>query len=241
MTTTVSLTECAEEYKQQQHQQVLDAEVVHEWECVLRSKDKPFMPFIMIGIFSVLYGISYFLSPSITFFYMWAITVVIFAPVSYFLFDADYDYKGQITPKGIIVQQTERVPEIFYKATRGMAYIGIVVCVIAALMVGPLAFVGAGAFALMSFKMTGFHKKVEIEVIPFILSHQYEYEGREQDPIYQYSVFAYYYDVLDFERNNNLEYWVKIYCQVEQFPEVDKIIRQYIDVTKERECFGEAR
>ncbi|NAW88346.1 hypothetical protein [Photobacterium halotolerans] len=167
--------------------------------------------------------------------------VLIFLPVIYFLFNVDYDYKGQITPKGIIVQQTERVPDIFYKATRGMAYIGIVVCVIAALMVGPLAFVGAGAFALMSFKMTGFYKKAEIEVIPFILSHQYEYEGREQDPIYQYSVFAYYYDVLDFERNNNLEYWVKIYCQVEQFPEVDKIIRQYIDVTKERECFGEAQ
>ncbi|WP_272926920.1 hypothetical protein [Photobacterium halotolerans] len=32
MTTTVSLPECTEEYKQQQRQQVLEAEVVHEWE-----------------------------------------------------------------------------------------------------------------------------------------------------------------------------------------------------------------
>ncbi|WP_162144595.1 hypothetical protein [Photobacterium halotolerans] len=32
MTTTVSLPEYTEEYKQQQHQQVLEADVVHEWE-----------------------------------------------------------------------------------------------------------------------------------------------------------------------------------------------------------------
>ncbi|WP_052730083.1 hypothetical protein [Photobacterium halotolerans] len=239
MTTTVSLPEYTEEYQQQQ--QVLEAEVVYQWNCIIRNKIKELFTFIMgLGI-SLFFGATYYFNQDALVLYLWGGIMLIFMPVTYYLFDTDYDYKGQITPKGIIIQKTERVPEIFYKATRGMAYIGIVVCVIAALMIGPLAFVGAGAFALLSFKMTGFHKPTETEVIPFIPGYQYEYEGQEEDPIYQYSVFAYYYDVLNFERENTLEYWVKIYCQVEQFPEIDKIIRQYVDVTKERECFGESR
>ncbi|MDO6707282.1 hypothetical protein [Photobacterium sp. 1_MG-2023] len=231
MSTTISLPEYTEADQAQQRQQVLDAEVIYEWECVLRSKDKHLMPFIMAGIFSLIYGISYYLSSDVILFYMWAISVVIFSPVSYFLFDVDYHYKGQITPKGIIIQKTERVPDIFYKITRVMAYFGIVVCLIAGLMMGPIAFVGAGAFALLSFKMTGFHKQVESWVIPFIPEHQYEYEGKEENPIYQYSVFAFYYDVLGSDQSNyNLDYWVKIYCYEEQFSELDKFMRQCIHV-----------
>ncbi|NAW88345.1 hypothetical protein [Photobacterium halotolerans] len=186
MVTTVSLPEYTEEYKQQQHQQVLEADVVHEWECVLRHQDKHHLPLFMVGGISVVFGISYYLSTDTNFLYMWPIFVAIFVPVSYFLFDADYDYKGQITPKGIIIQKTERVPEIFYKATRGMAYIGILVCVIAALMVGALAFVGAGAFALMSFKMTGFHKQPEVYVRSFLKGIPYRIRRSEMP--YQYEV-----------------------------------------------------
>ncbi|MCM0150378.1 hypothetical protein [Photobacterium galatheae] len=144
------------------------------------------MPFIMAGIFSLLYGISYYLSSDISLFYMWAGSVIIFSPISYFLFDVDYDYKGQITPKGIIVQKTERVPEFFYKATRGMAYFGIVACLIAGLMMGPLAFVGAGAFALLSFKMTGFHKQTEVYIRSFLDGVPYRIS--RSDGLYQYDV-----------------------------------------------------
>ncbi|MEL6117970.1 hypothetical protein P0Y67_22515 [Photobacterium sp. SP02] len=229
MTTTVSLPEYTEEYKQQQRQQVLEAEVVYQWKCVLRTKDKPYMPFIMIGIFSILYGISYFLSPSVTFFYMWAITVVIFAPVSYFLFDADYDYKGQITPKGIIIHKTERVPEIFYKATRGMAYIGIVVCVIAALMVGPLAFVGAGAFALLSFKMTGFHKQTEIDIHPFHQNSSYQVLISRLDDMYQWDIYTFLCDVPDFIDTEFYDLHIMSFeCKASDFPHIEKVLKQYI-------------
>src|SRR5690606_37347359 len=144
MVTTVSLPEYTEEYKQQQRQKVLDSEVVHEWECVLRHQDKHHLPFFMVGGISVVFGISYYLSIDTNLLYMCTIFVVIFVPVRYCLFDADYDYKRKITPKGLIIRKTERVPKLFYKATRAMAYIGVVVCVLAALMVGPLAFVAAG-------------------------------------------------------------------------------------------------
>jgi hypothetical protein len=39
--------------------------------------------------------------------------------------------------------------------------VGIVVCFIAVFLLGPLAFVGAGAFALMSFGMTNFQPTVD--------------------------------------------------------------------------------
>ncbi|MDO6707283.1 hypothetical protein [Photobacterium sp. 1_MG-2023] len=230
MSTTISLPEYTEADQAQRRQQVLDAEVIYEWECVLRSKDKHLMPFIMAGIFSLIYGISYYLSSDVILFYMWAISVVIFSPVSYFLFDVDYDYKGQITPKGVIIQKTERVPEIFYKITRVMAYFGIVVCLIAGLMMGPLAFVGAGAFALLSFKMTGFHKKTEIEVIPFLREKTYQYMGCES--LYQHTVSTHGYGVSDFWRTSAFgAYEVAFSCMEEQFFELDKMIRQYVDVT----------
>ncbi|NAX46628.1 hypothetical protein CAG70_06395 [Photobacterium halotolerans] len=229
MTTTVSLTECTEEYKQQQHQQVLDAEVVHEWECVLRHQDKHHLPLFMVGGISVVFGISYYLSTDTNFLYMWPIFVAIFVPVSYFLFDVDYDYKGQITPKGIIIQKTERVPDIFYKATRGMAYIGIVVCVIAALMVGPLAFVGAGAFALLSFKMTGFHKQTEIDIHPFHQNSSYQVLISRLDDMYQWDIYTFLCDVPDFIDTEFYDLHIMSFeCKASDFPHIEKVLKQYI-------------
>ncbi|NAW64741.1 hypothetical protein [Photobacterium halotolerans] len=229
MVTTLSLPEYSEEYKQQQHQQVLEAEVVHEWECILRTNFKSYSSFIVAGMVSATWGLFYFLSPDISALYLWAISMVIMIPLSYFLFDVDYDYKGQITTKGIIVQKTERVPDIFYKATRGMAYIGIVVCVIAALMVGPLAFVGAGAFALLSFKMTGFHKQPQVLVYPFMESFTYRNTCSELDDIYQWDIYTFMCDIPSFDDQKlyNL-YWFGFQCKASDFPHIEKVLKQYI-------------
>ncbi|MBD8513388.1 hypothetical protein IFO68_11945 [Photobacterium sp. CAU 1568] len=233
MTTKVPIPEYSEEYKQQQHQQVLEADVVHEWECVLRHQDKHHLPLFMVGGISVVFGISYYLSTDTNFLYMWPIFVAIFVPVSYFLFDADYDYKGQITPKGIIIQKTERVPEIFYKATRGMAYIGIVVCVIAALMVGPLAFVGAGAFALMSFKMTGFQKQPEVYVRSFLEGIPYRIRRSEMPYQYEVQQFSSHCKSLK-DLNDNAEQlrcfhrWT-INCTAEQEKEVLSQLSRFVE------------
>ncbi len=152
-----------------------------------------------------------------------------FFPVCYFLFYPDYDYKGQITPKGIIIQKTERVPDIFYKATRGMAYIGILVCVIAALMVGPMAFVGAGAFALLSFKMTEFHKQPKVLVYPFLESFTYRNTCSELDDTYQWGIYTLMCDIPSFDDQKlyNL-YWFGFQCKASDFPHIEKVLKQYI-------------
>ncbi|MDO6583688.1 hypothetical protein Q4491_20300 [Photobacterium sp. 2_MG-2023] len=233
MNTAVSLPECTEEYKQQQRQKVLDSEVVHEWECILRSTLKPYTPIIMSGILSVMFGVFYFLSGDFHLIYFWAFLMLVMVPVSYFLFDVDYNYKGQITPKGIIVQKTERVPEIFYKATRGMAYIGIVVCVIAALMVGPLAFVGAGAFALLSFKMTGFQKQPEVYVRSFLKGIPCRIRRSEMPYQYEVQQFSSHCKSLK-DLNDNAEQlrcfhrWT-INCTAEQEKEVLSQLSRFVE------------
>ncbi|WP_261887449.1 hypothetical protein [Vibrio aerogenes] len=67
---------------------------------------------------------------------------------------ADNLYHYKLTDKGILYTQQQVIPEVTYSIVRGTAWVGIGVCILAAALVGPLAFVGAGAFALMSFSMT---------------------------------------------------------------------------------------
>ncbi|WP_063651771.1 hypothetical protein [Aliivibrio fischeri] len=81
--------------------------------------------------------------------------------VSRYLFAPDKDYCYHLTPMGIHYTEQDVIPEVAYKIARGFAWVGIVLCIIVAFMFGPLAFVGAGAFALMSFGMTNFQSTVD--------------------------------------------------------------------------------
>ncbi|MBB1313092.1 hypothetical protein H5091_06045 [Aliivibrio sp. SR45-2] len=78
-----------------------------------------------------------------------------------YLFAPDKDYCYYLTPMGIHYTEQNMIPEVAYKIARGFAWVGIVVCIIVAFMFGPLAFVGAGAFTLMSFGMTNFQSTVD--------------------------------------------------------------------------------
>ncbi|KJF92055.1 hypothetical protein UB39_22100, partial [Photobacterium angustum] len=51
------------------------------------------------------------------------------------------------------------IPEIAYTIVRRSAWVGCAICVFAAIFIGPIAFVGAGGAALMSFGMTNFRPK----------------------------------------------------------------------------------
>ncbi|KDM93504.1 hypothetical protein EA58_00005, partial [Photobacterium galatheae] len=94
----------------------------------------------------------------------------------------------KLTEHGIIVSTVEVVPEIFYAATRYAAYVGIVVCLLAVIFVGPLAFVGAGAGALMAFKMTGFNNEPKVEVFPFLKELRYMIRDEFEKPTYENGV-----------------------------------------------------
>ena len=80
--------------------------------------------------------------------------------VSRYLFGPDKHRCYHLTSLGIHYTEQDMIPEVAYKIVRGFAWVGIVVCFIAVFLLGPLAFVGAGAFALMSFGMTNFQSTV---------------------------------------------------------------------------------
>ncbi|PSW19829.1 hypothetical protein C9I98_10215 [Photobacterium sanctipauli] len=81
-------------------------------------------------------------------------------------------YKYQLTAFGVRYTEEENIPEFMYKAVRVSAYFGIVLCLVAGLIAGPLIFIGGGAFALMAFKMTGFEKAIAHE--SFFWHHTYD-------------------------------------------------------------------
>ncbi|MEF1257047.1 hypothetical protein, partial [Vibrio sp. M260112] len=80
--------------------------------------------------------------------------------VSRYLFSPDKHRCYHLTALGIHYTEQDMIPEVAYKIVRGFAWVGIAVCIIAVLLLGPLALVGAGAFALMSFGMTNFQPEV---------------------------------------------------------------------------------
>ncbi|WP_375322363.1 hypothetical protein [Aliivibrio logei] len=73
-----------------------------------------------------------------------------------YLFLADNQHHYFLTKKGIHFTTEQIIPEMAYKVMRGFAWFGVAVSFLAVTIIGPMAFIGAGACALLSFKMTGF-------------------------------------------------------------------------------------
>ncbi|OOE63841.1 hypothetical protein BZG20_15840, partial [Salinivibrio sp. IB868] len=80
--------------------------------------------------------------------------------VSRYLLSPDKHYCYHLTSQGVHYTEKDMIPDVVYQVVRGFAWVGVVVCIIAVFVLGPLAFVGAGGFALMSFGMTNFRPNV---------------------------------------------------------------------------------
>ncbi|OOE79336.1 hypothetical protein BZG72_14185 [Salinivibrio sp. PR6] len=78
------------------------------------------------------------------------------------------------------------IPDVAYQVVRGLAWVGIVVCIIAVFILGPLAFVGAGGFALMSFGMTNFRPSIDNHYI--LISERTVVFDLENDGILSFAV-----------------------------------------------------
>lgn len=79
----------------------------------------------------------------------------------FFIFFGSADIKRiyKFTKNGILTEQADVVPEYAYKCIRMIGRVGVVVCLISVVFVGPMAFIGAGASALLSFKLVNFRLK----------------------------------------------------------------------------------
>ncbi|USD67116.1 hypothetical protein [Vibrio sp. SCSIO 43136] len=72
-------------------------------------------------------------------------------------------YEYELSNKGIRFKEICNVSEGYYKVLRGSGAVGILVCIVAFLVIGPLAFVGAGAYALYAPKMATVQRIVNHE------------------------------------------------------------------------------
>lgn len=147
-------------------EQLYNAEVAHSWEyiggegkyshliewCTAILAGSLFPLFLLIVEDDAIYQSGFWLFSS-------ASLIMVF--VSRYLFWPDKHRCYQLTALGIHYTEQDMIPEVAYKIVRGFAWVGIAVCFIAVFLLGPLALVGAGAFALMSFGMTSFKPTVD--------------------------------------------------------------------------------
>lgn len=73
-----------------------------------------------------------------------------------YLWLADKQYHYRLTTEGLVTTEHDAIPDAAYAVVRGIAWFGIVVCVVSVALLGPAALVGAGGFALMAFFFTDF-------------------------------------------------------------------------------------
>ncbi|MGK8174045.1 hypothetical protein ACRS1R_02725 [Aeromonas dhakensis] len=65
--------------------------------------------------------------------------------------------------EGLIVTYQGAIPEIAYTVVRGLAWLGVLVCIMAVAILGPLSLVGAGGMAIFAIFFTDFKKEEHIE------------------------------------------------------------------------------
>ncbi|TNJ06889.1 hypothetical protein CF115_12705 [Aeromonas veronii] len=151
---------------QEEQQRILDANqkrvreapTLHEWDIRVPTAFVWLGIFFLIGI-PVLIGSAMLWNESSD---GWIFIIVggIMFPYLRFLVMADKDYHYRLTTEGVIVTYQDAIPESAYTIVRGLAWFGVVVCMLAVSLLGPLALVGAGGMALFAIFFTGFQKEV---------------------------------------------------------------------------------
>lgn len=151
-------------------QNLHSSEVIHQWECTTGDISNMarwfcaiFAGFLLPSLFLLFGDIAF---NSIEFWGFISFGAAGMAAVRY-LFMPDHRYCYSLTQAGVHYTDQEVIPDAAYTFVRGFAWVGIAVCLLALAVVGPLAFVGAGGFALLAFGLTNFRPTVDHENVYF--------------------------------------------------------------------------
>ncbi|HIF9308419.1 TPA: hypothetical protein ACX6RK_000613 [Photobacterium damselae] len=129
---------------------------VYEWELIINPDSSRTKRSFGIFFLTVFVSILFYLTDS-GWLSLLPIAVGSFmSPWCRYLFDADKRYYFAINQYGMYSRNEQIIPEIAYTIVRYSAWVGCGICLFAAILVGPIAFVGAGGAALLSFQMTNF-------------------------------------------------------------------------------------
>ncbi|EAR56155.1 hypothetical protein SKA34_13215 [Photobacterium sp. SKA34] len=149
--------------KEQKIERLYATSPVYEWELIVNpdsSRTKvAFVFFLIPMLISLTVLFSTWNSHGLLIAGAFALTALWVAPWIRYLIKADKRYYYAINQYGIYSTKEDIIPEIAYTIVRRSAWVGCAICIFAAIFIGPMAFVGAGGAALMSFSMTNFRPK----------------------------------------------------------------------------------
>lgn len=154
-----------------EQRKVSDASTLYEW------KIRVPMAYVWVGL-SVLIGIPLMIGGGMVWYgssngWIFFIVGMIMLPYLRYMVMADKEYHYRLTTEGVIVTSYDAIPDMAYTIVRGLAWLGVVVCVMAVAILGPLALAGAGGMALLAIFFTGFKKDVNVQYIKFSKSEAY--------------------------------------------------------------------
>ncbi|MNF90481.1 hypothetical protein D3C77_497940 [compost metagenome] len=196
---------------------VREATTIYEWDIRVKTPYAwliiiiPLGALISIGIWSVLGGEMISLG--------WGLIVMGGGLSLYFryLVMADKSYNYRLTTEGVVVTYHDAIPEIAYTIVRGLAWLGVVVCVMAVAVLGPLALVGSGGMALFAIFFTGFKSEVSEHETMFKKDWGYTL------------IISNKKKALRFESNPfKISYSDNLYCKSEDFEKIVELIKGQI-------------
>ncbi|WP_324018248.1 hypothetical protein [Aeromonas caviae] len=194
---------------------VREAPTLHEWNIRVET------PFVWLVI-SIPVGIM--MSIGIWLVYSdddagWAPIIMgaIVAAFTRYLWLADKNYHYRLTTEGVIVTYQDAIPEAAYTIVRGLAWLGVVVCVMAVAVLGPLALVGAGGMALFAVFFTDFKSEVSEHETMFRKDWPYTLSISNRKKALRFESIPF-----------KVAYSDNLYCKSEDFERVIEMIKNQI-------------
>ncbi|MGL6053021.1 MAG: hypothetical protein ACRC16_24105 [Aeromonas salmonicida] len=145
---------------QLRQQRVREAPTLYEWDIRVATVYGLFWLTFLIPCGCLALIGSYLLSGDTSLGVGLIIMALIMCLSARYLWFADKQYHYRLTTEGLVATYHDAIPDAAYAVVRGLAWFGVVVCIVGVALLGPVALVGAGGFAVMAFFFTGF-KNIE--------------------------------------------------------------------------------
>ncbi|MNJ51133.1 hypothetical protein D3C77_464300 [compost metagenome] len=213
---------------QEEQQRILDANqikvreapMLHEWNVQVPTPFAWLIIFIVTAIMTLFAVGCVLLLGDVDWGFAYLAFSVAIAMIPYFryLVMADKNYHYRLTTEGVIVTCQDVIPEVAYTIVRGLAWLGVVVCLIAVAVLGPFALVGAGGMALLAVFFTDFKSEVTEHETMF-----------KKD--WAYTLFiSNKKKAVRFESNPfKISYSDNLYCKSQDFERIVELIKNQIE------------
>ncbi|WP_173497791.1 hypothetical protein [Shewanella sp. ISTPL2] len=145
---------------QLRQQRVREAPTLYEWDIQVATVYGLFWLTFLIPCGCLALIGSYLLSGDTSLGVGLIIMALIMCLSARYLWLADKQYHYRLTTEGLVTTYHDAIPDAAYTVVRGLAWFGVVVCIVGVAFLGPAALVGVGGMALGAFFFTGF-KNIE--------------------------------------------------------------------------------